>query len=314
MSGKQTNRQVICDVLMEKAQKDKSITVICSDSRGSGAMTSFSQSFPEQFVEVGIAEQNLVSIAAGMAKCGRKVFAVAPASFLTTRSYEQIKVDVAYSNANVKLIGISGGISYGALGMTHHSLQDTAAMCALPNLEVFMPSDRFQTKHLTEQLLQDDKPAYIRVGRGPSEDIYSENYRFDGYQAVIHGNLEPCDVMIAACGEMTAIAVEAGKRLMNRGICCCVMDMLSLKPIDEAAVCKAAFHAKAVITIEEHSAFGGLGAQICQILSARQPKRVMQMALPDEPVIAGENKAVFDYYGLSVPGIVSKVQELLEKV
>ena len=161
------NRQAICDVLMEQAKEDKNIVVLCSDSRGSASLAPFAKAFPEQFIEMGIAEQNLVSVAAGLAKCGKKPFAASPASFVSTRSYEQAKVDCAYSNTNVTLIGISGGVSYGALGMSHHSAQDIAAMAAIPNMRVYLPSDRFQTAKLVRALLQDEKPSYIRVGRNP---------------------------------------------------------------------------------------------------------------------------------------------------
>lgn len=161
------NREVICTVLMEHAKTDKDIVVLCSDSRGSASLAPFFREFPEQSVEVGIAEQDLVGIAAGLAKCGKKPFAASPASFITTRSYEQCKVDCAYSDTNVKLIGISGGVSYGALGMSHHSAQDIAAMCAIPNMRVYLPSDRHQTRKLTEALLSDTKCAYIRTGRHP---------------------------------------------------------------------------------------------------------------------------------------------------
>ncbi|MCD8069060.1 MAG: transketolase family protein, partial [Lachnospiraceae bacterium] len=163
------NRAAICEVLMEEAKADKDIVVLCSDSRGSASLSPFADAYPNQFVEVGIAEQNLVSISAGLAKCGKKPYAASPASFLSTRSYEQAKVDVAYSNTNVKLIGISGGVSYGALGMRHHSAQDIAAMSAIPNMRVYLPSDRHQTRKLTQALLQDQKPAEIRVGRNPVE-------------------------------------------------------------------------------------------------------------------------------------------------
>ena len=180
------NRQAICDVLMEKVKTDKDIVVLCSDSRGSASMTPFANAYPENFVEVGIAEQNLVSISAGLAKCGKKPFAASPACFLSTRSYEQAKVDCAYSNTNVTLIGISGGISYGALGMSHHSAQDIAAMSAIPNMRVYLPSDRFQTACLIESLLKDEKPAYIRVGRNPVEDIYEEgNVPFEMDKATV---------------------------------------------------------------------------------------------------------------------------------
>ena len=140
--NKIANKQVICDVLLKHAAADKDIVVLCSDSRGSGSMTDFAKKFPQQFVEVGIAEQDLVSISAGLAACGKKAYAVSPASFLSTRSMEQAKVDVAYSHTNVKLIGISGGVSYGALGMTHHSATDIATMASIPGLKVYLPSDR----------------------------------------------------------------------------------------------------------------------------------------------------------------------------
>ena len=201
------NRQAICDVLIEKAKTDKDIVVLCSDSRGSSSMTPFAQEFPEQFVEVGIAEQNLVGIAAGLAKCGKKPFAASPASVLSTRSYEQVKVDCAYSNTNVKLIGVSGGVSYGALGMSHHSAQDIAAMSSVPNMRVYLPSDRFQTAKLITALLEDDKPAYIRVGRNPVEDIYSEEFcPFERNKANLLAKGE--DAAVIACGEMVRPAVR----------------------------------------------------------------------------------------------------------
>ena len=150
--NKIANRQVICEVLMEHAKEDKDIVVLCSDSRGSASMTPFADTYPEQFVEVGIAEQDLVSISAGLAKCGKKPYAASPACFLSTRSYEQAKIDCAYSNTNVKLIGISGGISYGALGMSHHSAQDIAAMAAIPNMRVYVPCDHLQTRCVVEGL------------------------------------------------------------------------------------------------------------------------------------------------------------------
>lgn len=210
------NRQAICNVLLEKAKGDKDIMVLCSDSRGSASLAPFAKAFPEQFVETGIAEQNLVSIAAGLAKCGKKSFAASPACFLSTRSYEQAKVDVAYSNTNVKLIGISGGVSYGALGMSHHSAQDIAAMSAIPNMRVYLPSDRHQTKCLIEALLQDEKPAYVRVGRNPVEDIYEEeNCPFEMDKATVLADGK--DVAIIACGEMVKPAYDAAKLLEKKG-------------------------------------------------------------------------------------------------
>lgn len=304
------NRQAICEVLMEKVKTDKDIVVLCSDSRGSASMTPFADAYPENFVEVGIAEQNLVSISAGLAKCGKKPFAASPACFLSTRSYEQAKVDCAYSNTNVTLIGISGGISYGALGMSHHSAQDIAAMSAIPNMRVYLPSDRFQTACLIEALLKDEKPAYLRVGRNPVEDVYEEGnvpFEMDKATVITKGS----DIAIIACGEMVKPAVDAAKILEEKGISATVIDMYCVKPLDKDAIIKAAQNAKAVITVEEHAPFGGLGSMVSQVVASECPKKVINMSLPDAPVITGTSKEVFDYYGLNAEGIAKKAEELV---
>ena len=308
--GKIANKQMICEVLMEAAKEDKSIVALCSDSRGSGSFTPFADTYPEQFVEVGIAEQNLVSISAGLAKCGKKPYASSPASFLSTRSYEQCKVDVAYSNTNVKLIGISGGVSYGALGMSHHSAQDIAAMCSIPNMRVYIPSDRLQTEHLFKALLKDEKPAYIRVGRNPVEDVYEEgNVPFEMDRATVLR--EGTDIAIIACGEMVKPAADAAKLLEEKGIHAAVVDMYCIKPLDKAAIVKAASGAKAVLTVEEHAPFGGLGSMVSQVVGSECPRKVVNLALPDAPVITGTSKEVFDHYGLNAEGIAKKAMELL---
>ena len=300
------NRQAICEVLMEKAKTDRDIVVLCSDSRGSASLAPFANAFPEQFVEIGIAEQNLVSIAAGLAKCGKKSFAASPACFLSTRSYEQCKVDCAYSNTNVKLIGISGGVSYGALGMSHHSAQDIAAMSAIPNMRVYLPSDRHQTRRLVEALLQDSKPAYIRVGRNPVEDIYQEdNVPFVMDRATVLR--EGSDVAIIACGEMVRPAMLAGNLLAEQGVSATVLDMYCVKPLDREAVIRAARGAKLVVTVEEHAPFGGLGSMVAQVVGSECPTRVVNLALPDAPVITGTSQEVFDYYGLNAQGIADTV-------
>ena len=332
------NRKAICDTLMEAAKEDKDIVVLCSDSRGSASLTPFADACPDQFVEMGIAEQNLVSVSAGLAKCGKKPFAASPACFLSTRSYEQIKVDAAYSNTNVKLIGISGGVSYGALGMSHHSAQDIAALSAIPNMRVYLPSDRFQTACLVKELLKDDKPAYIRVGRNAVEDVYEEgkvpfvmdranvlNRQEQGADIYEEGNVpfsmdkatvlsRGGDVAIIACGEMVKPALDAGRLLGESGISAGVVDMYCVKPLDEEAVRKAAGAARLVVTVEEHAPFGGLGSRVSQVVSACCPRMVVNLSLPDEPVITGTSAEVFEYYGLTGQGIARRVQELLRQL
>ena len=320
------NRKVICDVLMERAGQDKDIVVLCSDSRGSASLTPFFENYPSQAVEVGIAEQNLVSIAAGLAKTGKKPFAASPASFLSTRSYEQVKVDCAYSNTNVKLIGISGGISYGALGMSHHSAQDIAALSAIPNMRVYLPSDRHQTRKLIEALLQDSKPAYIRVGRNPVEDVYTEDdcpFEMDkatvlkkGAEIMKTASGSPivnryADVLIVACGEMVRHALDTAELLEEEGIHATVLDMYCVKPLDVTGLLNAAQGVRAVVTVEEHSPFGGLGSMVAQVIGANCPKKVVNLALPDAPVVTGTSKEVFDHYGLNAAGIAAAVKKAI---
>ena len=305
------NRQAICDTLLEAARTDKDVFVLCSDSRGSASLAPFAEQFPEQFVEMGIAEQNLVSVGAGLASCGKKVFAASPACFLSTRSYEQAKVDVAYSNTNVTLIGISGGVSYGALGMSHHSAQDIAVMSALPGMRVYLPSDRHQTRKLIQALLQDDKPAYVRVGRNPVEDIYTEAdcpFTLDRANTLREGT----DVTLIACGELVGPALEAARLLEGKGVSARVVDMYCVKPMDREAVLQAARETKAIVTVEEHSPYGGLGAMVSQIAAEQGGARVKNLALPDAPVITGTSQEVFAYYGLDGEGVARQTLDFLQ--
>lgn len=305
------NKQMICMMLESCAARNDKIVVLCSDSRGSASMSSFAEHFPQRFVEVGIAEQNLVSIAAGMANSGMQPYAVSPASFLSTRSYEQIKVDVAYSNANVKLIGVSGGVSYGALGMTHHSCQDIAALSALPAMRVYIPSDASLTQRLMESLTKDRKPAYVRVARGVSPDVYADEdlkgFTLDHAVKAREGN----DITLIACGDLVGNAVAAADRLRYDGVNCRVLDMYCIKPIDRQAVLEAMAQTKGIVTVEEHSAIGGLGSMVAQITAEHGQAKVRTLAIPDEFPYAGNQSEVFAHYGLDVGGIIGTVAEML---
>ena len=311
VGNKIPNRQAICDTLMEAAASDRNVVALFSDSRGSASMTPFFNAYPEQSIEVGIAEQNLVSISAGLAKCGKKPYAFSPACFLSTRSYEQAKIDCAYSDTNVKLVGISGGVSYGALGMSHHSAQDIAALSAIPNMRVYLPSDRHQTRKLFEALLQDNQTAYIRLGRNPVEDVYEENsVPFEMNKATVLS--EGTDVLLVACGEMVRPIQDAARLLNEQGISTGALDMYCVKPLDEEGLLNAAKGKKLIVTVEEHAPFGGLGSMVAQVISANDPKKVINLALPDSPVITGTSQEVFDYYGLNAAGIVNTVKSALE--
>lgn len=310
--NKIANRQVICDTLMELAKDDKDIYVLTSDSRGSASMTNFANEYPKQFVEVGIAEQNLVGIAAGLATTGKKCFAASPACFLTMRSIEQVKVDVAYSNTNVKLIGISGGVSYGALGMSHHSLQDIAVMRAIPNMDIFLPADRFETEKLVRELVKYDKPAYIRIGRNPVDDVY-ESTDFDFQIGKANVMREGKDITIIATGETVKPAIEASDELKELGIKCRVLNMHTIKPLDEEAIIKAAKETGHIITVEEHSIYGGLGAAVSEVVVQNAPVPMKIVGIKDEAAITGTSKEIFNYYGLSKENLVKLAKELIGK-
>lgn len=308
--GKMANRAVICECLMKEAEQDQDICVVVSDSRGSASLTPFTKAFADRCVEVGIAEQDLVGISAGLANAGRKPYAASPASFLTMRSVEQIKVDVAYSNSNVKLIGISAGVSYGALGMTHHSLQDLAVLSAIPNLQIIIPADQFETRKMMAALQYDATPTYIRVSRNPVEDVHEdENFDFTiGKAITLH---EGDDIAIIACGDMVSIALKSATMLEKKGIHAKVVNMHTLKPFDTQAVIDAAKQTKAIITMEEHSIYGGLGAMVCECVSEHCPTRVKVLGIPDEITIAGSAEELFAYYGLSVENVVRVAEALI---
>lgn len=313
MAKTKANKQVICEVLMEAAAAgDRDVVVVCSDSRGSASMTPFFDTYPEQAVEAGIAEQDAVSMAAGMAACGKKPWVASPACFLSTRSYEQAKVDCAYSNTNVKLLGVSGGVSYGALGMSHHSAQDIAAMAAIPNMRVYLPSDEWQSGKLATALLADDKPAYIRVGRNAVADVYTEDdcpFEMDRATWVREGS----DVAIIACGEMVRPALDAAEALAAEGVEATVIDMYCVKPLDADAVVRAAERTGAVVTVEEASPFGGLGSMVAQVLGAQCPCPLTCLSLPDAPVITGTSPEVFAHYGLDAAGIADAARAVIAR-
>ncbi|WP_168122365.1 transketolase C-terminal domain-containing protein [Paenibacillus sp. HB172176] len=312
MANTIANRQVICETLLDIAKEDRSVMVLASDSRGSAAMAPFASAYPEQFIEVGIAEQNIVGIAAGLAHSGKKPFVASPACFLSMRSIEQIKVDVAYSATNVKLVGISGGISYGALGMSHHSVQDLAVMRAIPGIAVLMPADRHETRRMTEALVHYEGGAYIRIGRNAVEDVYpSDDYEFELGKAVMLR--DGSDLTIIASGETVRVALDAEIVLRAEGISCRVLNMHTIKPLDREAVLSAARETGRIITVEEHSIHGGLGAAVAELVGQHAPVPMRIIGIPDEPAIAGKTAEVFQHYGISAQGLRQSAFELMER-
>lgn len=303
-------RKSFTETLLELAKKDDQIVAVTTDARGSVTLGDFAKELPKQFVECGIAEQNAVGISAGLAHSGKKTFVCGPACFYVARSLEQVKVDVAYSQNPVKILGVSGGVAYGALGATHHSLHDIAVLRCFPGMNICLPCDARQTEKLVKFLVDFAEPCYVRVGRAAVPDIYEDdNFEFEIGKAVTL--LEGNDLTIIGAGETVYHALEAGKQLAAKGIKARVLDMSWIKPCDEEAVKKAAAETGRIITVEEHSKFGGLGAMVCEILS-ESPVPVRIIGIPDENVVHGTNKEIFHYYGMDAEGIVKAAESFLK--
>ncbi|MDE5751456.1 MAG: transketolase family protein, partial [Duncaniella sp.] len=280
-------RKSFTDELLAKAREDKDIVVVTTDARGSVTLTDFAAELPAQFVECGIAEQNAVGIASGLAHSGKKVFACGPACFYVARSLEQVKVDMAYSENPVKILGVSGGVAYGALGATHHSLHDIAVLRTFPGMNIVLPCDARQTRKLVDILIDYPHPTYVRVGRAGVPEVY-DNDDFDFAPGKAVKLLEGSDLTIIAAGETVWHALQAGRRLAEEGISARVLDMSWIKPCDEQAILDAARETGRIITVEEHSKFGGLGAMVAEVI-AENPVPVKILGIPDENVVHGTN-------------------------
>ena len=302
-------RKQFTDTLLELARQDKDIIAVTTDARGSVTLGDFATALPDQFVECGIAEQDAVGISAGLAHSGKKVFCCGPACFYVARALEQVKVDLAYSENPVTILGVSGGVAYGALGATHHSLHDIAVLRTFPGMSVCLPSDWRVTKKLVALLVDYPKPCYVRVGRAAVPDVYDDDdFEFIPGKAI--QRLDGHDLTIVATGETVYHAFQAGLELQKRGIGARVLDCSWLKPFDEEAIRKAAEETGRIITVEEHSRYGGLGAAVCEVL-AEHPVPVRIIGIPDENVVHGSNKEIFHHYGLDAEGIVAAAMDFI---
>jgi len=308
------NLEIFSEALQEMAATDRNIVAVTSDSRGSGKLVPFGKKFPKQIVEVGIAEQNLVGVAAGLAACGKKVFAVSPACFLTARALEQIKNDVAYSDNPVNVIGISAGVSYGALGSTHHSLHDYAALRAINNITIVAPADNFETEQAIKLAAKTNQPIYLRFGKKPMpplKEVNDDVFVFGKGRIITEGE----DVAIIATGETVYPALQAANKLKKEGINATVISMHTIKPLDTALLQTVAAKCKAIVTVEEHSVNGGLGEACASYLIQHQYAKPFKIiGIPDEYTVTGSQQDIFNHYGISEEGISEEVKKLLEKV
>jgi transketolase len=288
--------------LLSLAKENRDVLALTSDSRGSGKLGPFAAALPEQIVELGIAEQNLVGVSAGLASAGKIAFAVSPASFLTARSLEQIKNDVAYSNHPVKLIGISAGVSYGALGSTHHSLHDLAALRAINNIDIVAPADNFETRNAILAAARHPRPIYLRFGKAPMYDLPRANDAFQIGRAITLR--QGSDLAFIATGETVIHALLAAEALKERGLSGRVISMHTIKPLDVDAVLSAGRECGGMVTVEEHSVAGGLGEACAAVLlqaGIRVPFRIV--GFPDEETITGSQADIFRHYGITMESL-----------
>jgi transketolase len=309
MTEETSNLEAFAAALLDLARSDRNILVVTSDSRGSGRLVPFADALPQQIIEVGIAEQNLVGISAGLAASGKKVFAVSPACFLTARALEQIKNDVCYSDRPVKIVGISAGVSYGALGSTHHSLHDFAALRAIHNINIIAPADNFETREAVRAAAFLDKPVYMRFGKRVMRNLprVAEGFQVGHASLIRDGN----DLAFLACGETVAPALEAAELLAGDGIESRVLSFHTVKPLDESAVLRAARETRGLITVEEHSVNGGLGEACASFLLQRgQLVPFKIVGFPDEYTMTGSQAELFRHYGISGPGLAQTARQL----
>ena len=306
------NLEVFSETLQDLAETDRNIIVVTSDSRGSGKLVPFGIKFPQQLIEIGIAEQNLVGVAAGIASTGKKVFAVSPACFLTARSFEQIKNDVAYSDNPVSLIGISAGVSYGALGSTHHSLHDFAALRAVNNLIIVAPADNYETEAAIKLAAALPKPVYLRFGKKtmPLLPNLDPDFEFGKGRVIRRGK----DLAIIATGETVYPALKAAEKLWaEHQLEVEVISMHTIKPLDYQLLKRLSSTVKAIITVEEHSVYGGLGEACASYLIQNDYNGVFKiMGIPDEYTVTGSQHEIFNHYGISEDGITETAIKLLK--
>jgi len=306
-------RDAYGETLVELGGKYENIVVLDADLSKSTKTILFAKKYPERFFEMGIAEANMISAAAGLASCGKIPFASTFAVFATGRVYDQIRIDVAYSEANVKIFATHGGISVGKDGASHQMIEDLTLMRVLPNMTVLAPSDATQTRRLVELMATTEGPMYARIGRANAPVLYKKEDLKDIEIGKGFTIRDGSDMTIIACGTMVDQAVDAWEQLSKQGISARVIDMHTIKPLDEKLVLKCAKQTNAVMTIEEHSVIGGLGGAVSEVIAEnRLSVPFKRMGVQDIFCESGEPEELFEKYGLSTPHIVKNVKKLLK--
>jgi transketolase len=303
-------RDAFAATLIELAEADPRIVAVVNDSVGSSKLGGFRSRFPERLINVGIAEQDMVGVAAGLANGGKIPFVSAASCFLTARAMEQIKVDAAYSQHHLVLVGQSPGMAYGELGPTHHSIEDLSWLRAIPGLTVLVPSDPVETAEAVRWAAQHDGPVFLRVSRMGVPDVNPPEYRFVPGRAVpLRGG---SDVTIIATGTTVGRALDAADQLASEGVSARVLSMPTIKPLDEAAVVAAARETGGIVTVEE-ALTCGLGGAVAETVVRSHPVPVRFVGVPDRFAPTGSVEWLFDHFGISATGIAAAARELVAR-
>ncbi|WP_322097502.1 transketolase family protein [Nakamurella alba] len=301
-------RKAFAEELIALAREDDRIVAVCNDSVGSSNLTGFRDEFPDRLINVGIAEQDLVGVGAGLANGGMIPFVSAASPFLTGRALEQIKADVAYSRAKVVLCGQSPGMAYGELGPTHHSIEDLSWMRAVADLPIVVPADPAQTRAAVRWAAANDGPSFLRIGRHPVPAVHPEGTEFVPGKAIRLTDGD--DLAVVATGTMVSRALEAAEILRAEGIGLRVLNVAYVEPLDTDAVLQAASGTRGVITAEEATTTGGLGAAVATLLAENAPTRMRILGIHREFAPTGSTDFLLDHFGLSTAGIVAAAREL----
>lgn len=308
---KKATRQSYGEALLELGKSNKNVVVLDADLAGATKSGIFQKEFPNRFFDMGIAEQNMMATAAGMATCGKIPFASTFAVFATGRAYDQIRNSICYPNLNVKICGSHAGVTVGEDGATHQMLEDINIMKCLPNMNVICPSDDVQTKWAVKEMAEINGPCYIRTCRLASNIIYEENQEFELGKAVQFG--DGTDATVFATGICVSEALKAMDILKEKNINIRVIDMFSLKPIDRDIIIKSAKETKNLISVEDHSVIGGLGSIIADVLSEEYPSKLVKMGVEDRFGESGKATMLMEKFEIDSTAIVKKVEELMEK-
>ncbi len=306
---KKSIRAMYGQTLVELGREDKNIVVLDADLSASTQTAKFGKEFPDRFFDMGIAEQDAVTTAAGLSTVGKIPFVSTFAMFATGRAWEQIRNSVCYPKFNVKIVATHGGVTVGEDGASHQALEDVGLMRLIPNMMVIVPADCNETREVIKFAAQYRGPVYVRLARTNVVDVFDENYKFDPYKAIVVK--EGSDVTLVTNGETLAETLDCASILEENGIKAEVIHMPVVKPADEKTIIASAKKTNKVVTIENHSIIGGIGSAVCELLSEKYPVRVLRLGTNDVFGQSGEQRALMEYYGLTSEKLAEKIKGIL---